>query len=109
MITTLQHWLNTLCLLIICAGCIAHLAENFNKHSPELQRYGFVFTGAGAFGDVVYFWWPRIESFPFELLMHTGMALIAISLLRGRVQGWLAQLPGFRWAERRQHETDVRT
>ena len=96
---------NSIVLLIVCVGSVSHLAENFNKHSPEAPRYGFILTGAGAFGEVVYLWWPKLESFPFDLLMHVGMALVAISLLRGRLLDWLSHLPSFGWTERRKHET----
>ena len=31
---------STIALLIVCISAVAHLAENFDKHSPECQRYG---------------------------------------------------------------------
>lgn len=99
-----EQIINTICLLIVALACIAHLAQNVNRHSPGCERWGFVLTGAGAFGQAVYVWWPRIESFPFEPLMHIGMALIAASLLRGHLRGWIANAPGFHFIDRRTHE-----
>lgn len=80
---------STIALAIVCIACVMHLASNVTAASPECERWGFTLTGAGAFGVAVYMWWPTIEGFPFPLLMHIGMALIALSIIRGRVREWL--------------------
>ena len=99
------HAASTVTLLIVCAACIAHLNDHMDRSTPLCQRWGFVLTAAGAFGRAVYPWWPTIEYFPFDLVMQTGMALIALSLLRGHLRGWLAHLPGLAILERRHDET----
>lgn len=103
----MSYWptyVSSVALAIVISGCVLHLSANVDRHSPGCERWGFILTGAGAFGKVVYLWWPKIESFPFPTLMHVGMALIALALLRGHLRGWLSRLNGFHWAERRQHE-----
>lgn len=97
----LENILSTMCLAIVAMACVMHLAENFDKHSPHTERAGFVLIGAGALGEAVYIWWPKIESFPFGLVMQIGMALIAVALVRGRLRCWLAQMPSMQWADRR--------
>ncbi len=97
-----ENLISTICLIVVFIACVIHLTTNINWHSNECERWGFVLTGAGAIGRAVYFWSTRFEEFPFPALMHLGMALIALSLIYGRVRGWVAQLPGMRWTERRQ-------
>lgn len=92
---------STACLLFVCVACVLHITANIDKHSGEFERWGFVLTGAGAFGQVVYIWWPKIESFPFELVMHGGMALIAFSLVQGRLRALMMRMPGMHWTDRR--------
>ena len=58
-------------------------------------------TGAGSFGDAVYHWTKRVEPYNFELLMHVGMAFIALSLIQGKVRALLARTPGLAWTDRR--------
>lgn len=101
----LEHWqalVDSSAMAIVMAACIVQYATNLDKHSTHCERWGFVLTGAGAFGVAVYNWTSIIEPFNFELMTHIGMALIAVSLLYDRVRGFLAKRPGMRWAERRE-------
>lgn len=79
---------STIALAIVSFACVMHLATNVNAQSPETERWGFTLTGAGCFGVAVYMWWPTIEGFPFDLVMHSGMALIAWWLIKERVRAW---------------------
>ena len=97
----LEQLLNTVFLVVVMLSCFLHLAGNVDKHSSHCERFGFAFTSAGAFGLAIYPWWPRIENFPFDTLMHFGMALIAASLIQGKVRAFLASIPGLHWTERR--------
>lgn len=97
---TLLPYLDTIMLLVVTVACVLHLATNVDARSAHCERFGFTFTGAGAFGTAVYIWWPKIEQFPFEPMMHLGMALIAGWLVQGKLRHWLAAT-GFHWAERR--------
>lgn len=81
---TLQSIAQSIALTIVCIGCVLHLIDRVDWRSLLCERLGFVFAGAGAFGEVIYLWWPKVELFPFSLLMHVGMALIALSLFRVR-------------------------
>lgn len=92
---------NTLCLAVVVVSCFLHLAGNVDKNSPHCERFGFIFTGAGAVGLAIYPWSPTIENFPFDTLMHAGMALIAASLVQGKVRAFLASIPGLHWTDRR--------
>jgi hypothetical protein len=99
--SALVQILNTFFLLCVVLSCFLHLAGNVDKHSPHCERFGFIFTGAGAIGLAVYPWAPRIENFPFDTLMHAGMALIAASLIQGKIRAFLASIPGLNWTDRR--------
>ena len=97
--------LDTAALAAVVAACVVHYAANLDRHSSHCERWGFVLTGAGAFGEAVYHWTTMIEPFDFGLMMHAGMALIAAALVRGRVRALIAKWPGMKWAERRaRHE-----
>lgn len=105
MMFILQDIASSIALGLVCIGCVLHLIDHVDWHSLSCERWGYILTAAGAFGEVVYIWWPKIESFPFGLLMHVGMALIALSLFRGRAVGLLSQFPSFGFTERSKHET----
>lgn len=102
--TTFQSIGHSVTLAIVCIGCVLHLIDRVDWRSLLCERLGFVLTGAGAFAEVVYIWWPTIEAFPFSLVTHTGMALIALSLFRGRAIGLLSQFPAFPFTQRRKNE-----
>ena len=92
---------HTVSLAIVCAACVVHLATNVDHRSTHCERWGFVLTGAGAFGEAAYLWTARIEPWDFGLTMHVGMAFIALNLISGRVRAALARVPGLRWTDRR--------
>lgn len=92
---------HTIALAIVVIACVVHLTTNVDKTSTHCERWGFVLTGAGAFGDAVYRWTSIIEPWDFELTLHVGMALIALSLVHGDLRGWLSRVRGFRWMDRR--------
>lgn len=98
---SLESWASVACLSVVMLACIFHMTAHIGKHSAESERWGFILTGAGAFGQIVYFFWPRIESFNFELLMHFGMVLIAYSIVRGHLRAFIGRLPGMGWTDRR--------
>lgn len=93
--------ISTAALAIVVIACAVHLMANVDRHSTHCERWGFVLTGAGAFGEAVYTWTTKIEPWNFGLTMHIGMALIALSLVRGHMRAWMARTPGLRWTERR--------
>lgn len=90
-------------LAIVFIACFMHLWANFDRHSPTVERWGWTLIGAGALGSAIYPWSKTIENFPIESIMHCGMALIAIGLIRGRVRGWIVNAVGWRRFERRSH------
>lgn len=93
---------HTASLAIVCAACVVHLATNVDHRSTHCERWGFVLTGAGAFGEAAYLWTSHVEPWDFGLTMHVGMAFIALNLISGRVRAVLARVPGLRWTDRRQ-------
>lgn len=100
---------STIFLSIVVIACVLHLWANFDKHSPEVERWGFTLIAAGAFGSAVYPWTPAIEQFPIDLVMHMGMALIALGLVRGRIRGWLIHVVGWQKFDRRAPQNDYET
>lgn len=91
---------STIALAIVIVGCVLHLNAHVDPATAHCVRWGFILTPAGAFGIVVYMWWPTIEGFPFDLVMHIGMALIAVSIVRGRIREMLIS-HGMRALDRR--------
>ena len=92
---------STIFLSIVFIACFVHLWANFDRHSPTVERWGWTLIGAGAIGAAVYPWTPGFEAFPIDLVMHAGMALIALGLVRGRVRGWLVNVAGWHKIDRR--------
>lgn len=92
---------HTVSLSIVWIACVVHLTTNVDHRSTHCERWGFVLTGAGAFGDAAYLWTSHIEPWDFGLTMHIGMAFIALNLISGRVRAVLARVPGLRWTDRR--------
>lgn len=81
--------LSSVALLLVCIACALHLNANVGPESAHCERLGFVLTMAGAFGQAVYPWWPKIEAFHFDAVLHIGMSLIALSLMRGHLRAFL--------------------
>lgn len=101
LIANWQPLVDTIALAVVFVACVIHYTEQLGRHSPTCEVIGFVFTGAGAFGDAVYHWTTKVEHFNFELLMHVGLAFIAVSLIQGHVRALLARTPGLGWTDRR--------
>lgn len=76
--------INTVCLITVCFACVFHMTSQIEKDSSHVERWGFVLTCAGSFGQVVYIYWPKIVSFPFDMLTNVGICLIALMFVRGR-------------------------
>lgn len=97
-----ENIVNTIALATVFIACALHAAGNITHASAECERWGFVLTGAGAFGTVATIWWPRWEwqQFGWDSVMHVGMALIALWLVSGKVRGWLVAC-GLVWVDRR--------
>lgn len=96
---------STLCLLIVAVACVAYLNDHVDRSTPACERLGYVFTAAGALGNAIYPWWPTIEYFPFGLILHVGLALIALSMLRDRLPALITHLPILKHVKRPRHET----
>lgn len=98
----LENLINTITLGLVMLACALHLASNVDHGSAECERWGFILTGAGAFGTVVTIWWPRFEQFAigYDTFMHLGMAMIACWLMQGKIRAFLVA-SGFEWVERR--------
>ena len=99
-----ENIVNTLALALVCLSCFMHLNANVDRHSSEVEAWGFILTGAGAFGMACAIWWTRMDVLfvGYDTIMHVGMALIAIWLVAGKIRAWLAHIPGLEWTERRQ-------
>lgn len=99
----LENWINTIALVLVFVSCFLHLNANVDRHSSEVEAWGFILTGAGAFGTACAIWSPRLDVLfvGYDTLMHIGMALIAIWLVAGKIRAWLASVPGMEWTERR--------
>lgn len=96
-----QRMVDTVCMAVVVVACIIHYTENLGRHSPSCEVVGFILTGAGCLGEAIYHWTTRVEPFNFGLLLHIGIAFIAVSLIQGRVRALLARTPGLGWTDRR--------
>lgn len=102
-----ENWINTIALVLVFVSCFLHLNANVDRHSSEVEAWGFILTGAGAFALCIHFgariFWPdtKTDLSHFATLMHVGMALIALWLVAGKLRAYLASFPGLRWTDRR--------
>jgi hypothetical protein len=98
---TAELYVNTAALAFVALACFLHMAHNVDKHSSNFERLGFAFCGGGALGLALLPWWKEWENFPFDTMMHGGMALIALGLVSGHLRAILASIPGLQFADRR--------
>lgn len=103
MMAIVENWVNTIALACVVLSCFLHLNANVDRHSSEVEAWGFILTGAGAFGTACSIWWPRLEVLfvGYDTLMHAGMALIALWLVAGKLREWMATIPGLEFTDRR--------
>lgn len=107
-----ENWAQTLALAFVALACFLHLNDNVDRHSAEVEAWGFILTGAGAFALSIHFglriFWPatKTDLSQFGLVMHVGMALIALWLVAGRIRAWLASVPGLEWTDRRRSRVE---
>lgn len=70
----------TCCLAIVAAAALLHL--NATRDTAWCERLGFALTAGGAFGVMAETWWLQAE-YVASFILHTGLALVALSLVRG--------------------------
>ncbi|MFN8696304.1 MAG: hypothetical protein ACK50D_13265 [Burkholderiales bacterium] len=84
----IESIVNTICLLVLCACCTLYI-NNMSVTTPGCERWGFVLTAAGAFGHALGYWWPWGGANEVETILHIGIALIAVALMRGELRALL--------------------
>lgn len=82
-------------LVVLIAAAAVHL-NTMTRQTAHCERFGFVLLFAGALTSVCEWWWPGVEDFYGETMLHVGLALIAVSMVRPQLREWRARMTG-RW------------
>jgi hypothetical protein len=85
----IEHIINTVSLLIVCGAMLLYINDRMDKHTDGCERWGFILTAAGAFGHAASYWWPWGGSNEVETILHIGLALTAIAMVRGDLRALL--------------------
>lgn len=93
--------LSTASLIVLAAMCLVHINEHVTRASSHCERLGFALVIGGACGQALSYWWPKIELFPVDALLHLGLALVALAMVRGDVHNLVARLKGWDGVDRR--------
>jgi hypothetical protein len=74
---------NTIALGLVAIAMMIYINENVDKHTAGCERWGFILTAAGAAGHAAGYWWPWGGAEEVETILHIGLALTAIAMVRG--------------------------
>lgn len=98
--------INTLALVIVGMAMLIYINEHIDKHTAGCERWGFVLTAAGAFGHAAGYWWPWGGADEVEIILHVGLGLTAIAMVRGDLRIILERAQdGWNGVERRANRT----
>jgi hypothetical protein len=102
----IEQILNTAALLILCLCVLLYINEHMDRHTAGCERWGFILTAAGAFGHACSYWWPWDGADGVETIMHVGLALVAIAMVRGDLREMLNRAQSWDGKDRRgEHES----
>ncbi len=79
----LQNIINSAALIIVFLGMVLYINQHMGPHTAGCERWGFILTAAGAFGHACAYWWPWDGARGVELILHIGLALVVVALVRG--------------------------
>lgn len=100
----MANLVNTVALLIVCAAMLIHINQHMSPDTPGCERWGFVLTAAGTFGHAFGYWFQTSGYLWIETIMHIGLALTAIALVRGDLRDMLAKAR--RWDGKNERRTN---
>lgn len=90
---SLLSLLSTAALAIVAAACLVHL-KAMPRGVPWCSRLGFSLVFSGSIGAACEFYWPALEHYFSDQVLYCGMALVALSVLRGDLRQLLARVNG---------------
>lgn len=80
------------CVLITLALLILfYINANVTRATAATERYGMILSLAGSIGIAIGYWTPLSGLYYFQTVLHIGLSLIAVSVLRGEGSLFLAQ------------------
>ncbi|MFO0157401.1 MAG: hypothetical protein ACK51V_00015 [bacterium] len=96
--------INSVALLVLCLSVLLYINEHMDRHTIGCERWGFILTAAGAFGHACDYWWPWAGADGVETIMHVGLALVAVAMVRGDLREMLNRAKEWDGANRRHPE-----
>ncbi|MCA3000318.1 MAG: hypothetical protein ING75_17150 [Rhodocyclaceae bacterium] len=97
----IENIINTIALLVLCLAVLLYINQHMDRHTAGCERWGFVLTAAGAFGHACAYWWPWDGGDEVETIMHIGLALVAIAMVRGDLRAMIARAQSWDGIDRR--------
>lgn len=77
---------NTALLAVVAICGLLHVNRSMSRHTAGCERFGFVLLVAGAIGLALKPWWPWGGLHGVQTIFYLGLALVAISLVRGELR-----------------------
>lgn len=97
----IEQIINTAALLTLCFCVLIYINTHIDRRSAGCERWGFILTAAGAFGRACAYWWPWSGGNEVETIMHFGLALVAIAMVRGDLRAMIARAQAWDGIDRR--------
>lgn len=98
---TIPAIINTLALLTVCGGMLLYINQHMDRHTAGCERWGFVLTAAGSAGHAMAYWLPWSGKDEVEIILHIGLALVAVAMVRGDLREMLNRAKEWDGANRR--------
>jgi hypothetical protein len=97
----IEQILNSTALVMVCLCMLLYINKHMDRHTAGCERWGFVLTVAGAFGHACAYWWPWGGGDEVEIILHIGLALVAVAMVRGDLREMLNRAKAWDGKERR--------
>lgn len=97
----IEQIINTIALLVLSVAVLIYINEHIDRHTAGCERWGFILTAAGAFGHACDYWWPWDGGDEVEIILHIGLALVAVAMVRGDLRAMIARAKAWDGIDRR--------
>jgi hypothetical protein len=102
----IEQIVNTVALGALCLCILLYINQHMDRHTAGCERWGFVLTAAGSAGHALAYWWPWGGGDEVEIILHIGLALVAVAMVRGDLRAMIARAKAWDGKNRRgNHES----
>jgi hypothetical protein len=103
----IEQILNSAALVTVCMCMLLYINKHMDRHTAGCERWGFVLTAAGALGHACAYWWPWGGGNEVEIILHIGLALVAVAMVRGDLRAMIARAQAWDGKDRRGNRESI--